>query len=84
MWSFVEKKSNQSWLWYAFWQKTTQVIAYQRGLRTDATCQKLLDKLSSCQATRFYTDGWESYEKLIPEHRQRIANRGGSVLKGIT
>jgi insertion element IS1 protein InsB len=26
MWSFVRKKRNQSWLWYAFSPKTKQVI----------------------------------------------------------
>jgi hypothetical protein len=46
MWSFVEKKKNQSWLWYAFSPKTKQVLAYVRGRRTDATCRQLLDKLT--------------------------------------
>ena len=76
MWSFVEKKKNQRWLWYAFAPKTKQVIGYVRGRRTDATCQLLLDKLAGCQITRFYTDRWESYEKLIPEHRHWIGKAG--------
>jgi insertion element IS1 protein InsB len=76
MWSFVEKKRHQSWLWYAYSPKTKQVIGYVRGRRTDATCQQLLDKLSACQITRFYTDRWESYEKLIPEHRHWIGKAG--------
>jgi insertion element IS1 protein InsB len=76
MWSFVEKKRHQSWLWYAFSPKTKQVIGYVRGRRTDATCQQLLDKLAKCQITRFYTDRWESYEKLIPEHRHWIGKAG--------
>jgi insertion element IS1 protein InsB len=73
MWSFVEKKKNQSWLWYAFSPKTRWVIGYVRG---DATYQQLLDKLAQCQITRFYTDRWESYEKLIPEHRHWIGKSG--------
>jgi insertion element IS1 protein InsB len=76
MWSFVEKKRRQSWLWYAFSPKTKQVIAYVRGRRTDESCQKLLDKLAGRQITRIYTDGWESYEKLIPEHRHWIGKAG--------
>ena len=62
MWSFIEKKKNQSWLWYAFSPKTKQVIGYIRGRRTDATCQQLLDKLAPCRITRFYTDRWDAYE----------------------
>lgn len=76
MWSFVEKKRHQHWLWYAFSPKTKQVIGYVRGRRTDETCQQLLDKLAQCQITRFYTDRWESYEKLIPEHRHWIGKAG--------
>jgi insertion element IS1 protein InsB len=76
MWSFVEKKRQQRWLWYAFSPKTKQVIGYVRGRRTDQTCQQLLDKLAACQITRFYTDHWESYEKLIPEHRHWIGKMG--------
>ena len=76
MWSFVEKKRHQYWLWYAFAPKTKQVIGYVRGRRTDATCQLLLDKLARCQITRFYTDHWESYEKLIPSHRHWIGKQG--------
>ena len=76
MWSFVEKKKRQSWLWYAFSPRTRKVISYIRGRRTDATCQQLLGKLAHCQITRYYTDRWESYEKLIPEHRHWIGKAG--------
>ncbi|HMF58506.1 MAG TPA: IS1 family transposase [Pyrinomonadaceae bacterium] len=76
LWSFVQKKKNQRWLWYAFSPKSKQVIGYVRGRRTDTTCQQLLDKLAPCQITRFYTDRWESYEKLIPEHRHWIGKQG--------
>ena len=76
MWSFVEKKKNQSWLWYAFSPKTKQVIGYVRGRRTDAVCAQLLAKLSSCQVTRFYTDWWDSYGKLIPSHRHWVGKAG--------
>ena len=76
MWSFVEKKSKQSWLWYAFSSKTKQVIGYVRGRRTDAVCAQLLAKLASCQVTRFYTDWWDSYGKLIPSHRHWVGKVG--------
>jgi insertion element IS1 protein InsB len=76
MWSFIKKKRHQRWLWYAFSPKTKRVIGYVRGRRTDETCQQLLDKLAECQITRFYTDYWESYEKLIPEHRHWVGKAG--------
>ncbi|MCA1633656.1 MAG: IS1 family transposase, partial [Acidobacteria bacterium] len=76
MWSFVEKKKHQSWLWYAFSPKTKQVIGYVRGRRTDAVCRQLLEKLERCRITRFYTDWWDSYAKLIPSHRHWIGKVG--------
>ena len=76
MWSFVQRKRHQYWLWYAFSPKTKRVVGYVRGRRTDASCQQLLDKLAGCQITRFYTDYWESYEKLIPEHRHWVGKAG--------
>jgi insertion element IS1 protein InsB len=76
MWSFVQNKRRQRWLWYAFAPKTKQVIGYVKGRCTDATCQQLLDKLTACQITRFYTDWWESYAKLIPSYRHWVGKLG--------
>ena len=76
MWSFVGNKRNQSWLGYAFSPKTKQVIGYVRGRRTDAVCAQLLAKLSTCQITRFYTDWWDSYGKLIPSHQHWVGKAG--------
>jgi len=61
---------------YAFSPKTKQVIGYVRGRRTDAVCAQLLAKLSRCQITRFYTDWWDSYGKLIPPHRHWAGKAG--------
>ncbi len=76
MWSFVESKANQAWLWYAFAPKTKQIIGYLSGRRTDESCRRLLDKLAICRITRFYTDAWESYAKLIPEHHHWVGKDG--------
>jgi IS1 family transposase len=76
MWSFVWKKRNQSWLWYALSPKTKQVIGYVRGRRMDAVYAQLWAKLSECQVTRFYTDWWDSYGKLIPSHRNWVGKAG--------
>ena len=76
MWSFVQKKRRKHWLWYAFAPRTKQVIGYVRGDRTEKSCQRLIDKLAESQITRFYTDWWESYEKLIPSHRHWVGKQG--------
>ena len=35
MWSYVGKKSNPRWLWYAIDRQTGQVLAYVFGCRKD-------------------------------------------------
>ena len=76
MWSFVQKKKNQCWLWLAYSPKYRQMLAFSLGKRTDETCQTLLAKLSHIRITRFYTDSWESYQNLIPEVRHWIGKTG--------
>ena len=35
MWSFVEKKANQRWLWHAIERKSGKILAYVFGNRSD-------------------------------------------------
>lgn len=76
MWSFVEKKKNQCWLWLAYSAKHRQILGFSLGKRTDESLSKLLDKLDSIQITRFYTDNWESYRNLIAESHHWIGKTG--------
>lgn len=76
MWSFVGKKANQRWLWYAFDPARKKVICWQIGRRTDESCQKLLGKLGDCLVLRYYTDEWESYEKYLPTTHHWVGKAG--------
>ena len=76
MWSFIGKKRRQCWLWYAFAPKTKEIIGYVLGRRTDESLARLLDRLAQRRITRFYTDDWESYQKLIPSYRHWIGKMG--------
>jgi IS1 family transposase/transposase-like protein len=75
-WSFVEKKKQQRWTWYAFDRKLKQVTAFVNGRRTDHTCAALLKKLAASQVNRFHTDRWESYLKLLPENNHVVGKEG--------
>jgi len=75
-WSFVEKKKQQRWTWYAFDRKLKQVTAFVNGRRTDHTCAALLKKLAAIQVNRFHTDRWESYLKLLPENNHVVGKEG--------
>jgi insertion element IS1 protein InsB len=75
IWSFVEKKENQVWLWYSFDAKSKKILAWVTGPRTDQSCQGLLEKLKGSKIMRFCTDAWESYEKLIDSFRHWIGKQ---------
>jgi IS1 family transposase len=76
MWSFVGKKANQCWLWYAFDPARKKVVCFQLGRKTDESCRKLLDKLRYCLVVRYCTDDWESYGKFIPSTHHWISKEG--------
>ncbi len=46
MWSFVQKKANQRWLWWAIDHQTRKVLAYVFGDHSDAVFKKLQAMLS--------------------------------------
>jgi insertion element IS1 protein InsB len=60
------------WLWYGFDPARQQVVCWQTGRRTAAACRRLLAKLGDCQALRYCTDDWESYQKMLPVERHWI------------
>lgn len=75
-WSFVEKKENQHWTWYAFDRERKRVAAFQNGRRTDENCQLLLKKLNECRIRNYHTDAWEAYQKFIPSEKHFIGKLG--------
>ena len=72
-WSFIKDKSQQCWCWYSLNRATTRIAAYVLGRRTDASCQRLSDKLAACAVENFYTDDWQSYAKILPAERHTIS-----------
>ncbi|MCP9495207.1 MAG: IS1 family transposase [Pyrinomonadaceae bacterium MAG19_C2-C3] len=75
-WSFIQKKKHQRWTWIAFDRERKQVTAFVNGRRTDQSCQRLLKKIGNRRVTRFHTDKWESYTKLLPAKRHTIGKEG--------
>ena len=75
-WSFVQRKKQQNWLWYALDRHSGEIVAFVLGRRTDASCKKLVQKLAPCQVQNFYTDHWKSYPKYLDEKRHHIGKKG--------
>ena len=65
-WSFVERKSNQRWTWYAIDKITGIILAWHNGGRTDADFRQLLKYLETIPIDFYYTDDWGAYKRNLP------------------
>ncbi|MBW4444922.1 MAG: hypothetical protein KME10_27780 [Plectolyngbya sp. WJT66-NPBG17] len=54
MWSFVQKKENQRWLWHAIDHSTGKVLAYVLGDHSDNVFVKLKQLLEPFGISKFY------------------------------
>jgi len=72
MWSFVQNKGNQRWLWLAIHHETRVVLAYTFGTRTDDVFRELKALLTPFGITVFYTDEWGAYERNLPAHTHYV------------
>lgn len=61
-WSYVAKKSNPRWLWYAIDHQSGKNLAYVFGSRKDEVFLKLKALLEPFRITKYYPDGWGAYE----------------------
>lgn len=74
-WSFVQKKSNQRWTWYAIQRRTGIIVAYHNGKRTDDDYILLLNKMKHLPIKRIYTDDWGAYSRWTPAHIQHVIGK---------
>lgn len=77
MWSFVEHKSNQRWLWYMIERKSRKVLAFVLGPRTDATYRKLLALIPQKLIDHFCADQWGAYDR-VPFEALRFRDKLGN------
>ena len=75
MWSYVGKKANPRWLWYAIEHQTGKVLAYVFGRRQDDVFLRLKALLAPFGITRFYTDGWGAYERHIEPEQHTVGKQ---------
>jgi insertion element IS1 protein InsB len=71
-WSFVGKKSNQRWTWYAIDNASGRILAWHNGKRRDKDFLKLWEMLKSFPITKCYTDNCGSYSKYIPSEMHQV------------
>jgi len=72
MWSFVQQKGQQRWLWHAIDHQSGAVLAYVLGSHQDAVFLQLKTLLAPFHISRFYTDDWGAYQRHIPAVQHEI------------
>lgn len=75
MWSFVQKKSKQRWLWHAIDHHTGEILAYVLGRRKDEVFKELKSLLKPFNIQRYYTDDWGAYERHLDKDKHHIGKR---------
>jgi insertion element IS1 protein InsB len=66
MWSFVQRKAQQRWLWHAIDHLTGVVLAYTFGSRADEVFVELQKLLKPFGLEHFYTDAAGVYDRCLP------------------
>jgi IS1 family transposase len=81
LWSFVLKKANKRWIWIALCRQTRQVVAFAIGDRSEATCQKLWEKIPAAfRVGHYFTDFWVAYQLVIPpEQHTAVGKESGET-----
>ena len=81
MWSFVQKRKNQQWLWMVLCRRTRQVVAYYIGDRSKKSCKKLWERIPNDYKNCYsFSDFWEAYKKVFsPELHQCVGKETGQT-----
>jgi insertion element IS1 protein InsB len=72
IWSFVQNKENQRWLWHAIDHTTPKVLAYVLGCHTEHVFLQFKALLAPFGISKFYTDGWGAYERKLDPNQHQV------------
>jgi insertion element IS1 protein InsB len=64
-WSFVKRKKNQRWTWYAIEKQTGIIISWHNGKRTDWDLRILMGQVQEIPIKKYYTDHLNFYKKTL-------------------
>lgn len=80
MWSYVQNKKNQRWLWLAVGHDTRDILAYTFGRRKDEVFLEFEKLLEPLGITMHYTDDWGSYYYL-PEEKHTVGKKNTQIIE---
>ncbi len=77
LWSFVDSKENQQWVWLALDAQTREIVGVHIGDRSAVSAQALWDSMPPVyrQCAVIYTDHWSAYDSVLPSIRHRSVDK---------
>jgi insertion element IS1 protein InsB len=75
MWSFVQSKAQQRWLWHAIDHRSGALLAYVLASHQDEAFVQLKSLLEPFGIMQFYTDGWGAYERHLDPSLHTVGKR---------
>jgi IS1 family transposase len=77
MWSFVDNKGNQQWVWLALDVETREIVGVYIGARNEMAAHQLWKSLPPVyrQCAIAYTDIWAAYGAVLPRKRHRAVGK---------
>ena len=72
LWTFVNRKSNETWIMYIFDRMAKTIIDFRVGSRTKLNLRSLTDQTLLLEPQKICTDGLNIYRSLIPENIHRV------------
>jgi len=77
MWSFVQNKKAQYWIWLAIDVETREIVGVHIGQRDVQAAQKLWKSLPPVyrQCAVSYSDFWEAYQHVFPSKRHHAVGK---------
>ncbi|WP_445300139.1 IS1 family transposase [Microcoleus sp. D3_18_C4] len=71
LWSFVDNKGNQQWVWLALDAQTREIVGVHIGDRSAVSEEALWNSMPPVyrQCAVIYTDHWSAYDSVLPSKR---------------
>lgn len=81
LWSFVEQKGNQQWVWLAMDAETREILGCHIGDRSRASAIALWQSIPAVyrQCAQVYTDHWQAYVTVIPSKRHQAVDKDSGL-----
>lgn len=77
LWSFVDDKGNEQWVWLAIDAQTREIVGVQGGDRSAVSAQALWNSMPPVywQCAVIHTDHWSAYGAVLPKKRHRSVDK---------